>query len=127
MGTGKWQGGLTAVAIDASPRGLPGALVQYQSSFAGDDDRPHVETMTFQPFIIYNLPKGWYLRSTGTWAFDLKNDTHYIPVGLDIGKASKVGSNIYNWFVEPQWTVDHKGGGVPQFTLFAGLNITLGK
>ncbi|UVL80183.1 hypothetical protein LOY24_08625 [Pseudomonas putida] len=127
LGTGKWQGGLAAVAIDASPRGLLGALVQYQSSFAGDDDRPHVETATFQPFIIHNLPKGWYLRSTGTWTFDLKNDTHYIPLGLGIGKASKVGSNIYNWFVEPQWTVDHKGAGVPQFTLFAGLNITLGK
>lgn len=127
LGTGKWQGGFAAVAIDASPRGLLGALVQYQSSFAGDDDRPHVETATFQPFIIHNLPKGWYLRSTGTWTFDLKNDTHYIPLGLGIGKASKVGSNIYNWFVEPQWTVDHKGPGVPQFTLFAGLNITLGK
>lgn len=127
LGTGKWQGGLAAVAIDASPRGLLGALVQYQASFAGDDDRAHVETATIQPFIIHNLPKGWYLRSTGTWTFDLKNDTHYIPIGFGVGKASKVGSNIYNWFVEPQWTADRKGDGVPQCTVFAGLNITLGK
>lgn len=77
-------------------------------------DRAHVETATFQPFIIHNLPKGRYLRSTGTWTFDLKNDTRYIPVGLGVGKASKVGSNIYNLFVEPK------------FTLFAGINITFG-
>jgi len=127
LGTGKWQGGLAAIAIDASPRGLLGALVQYQSSFAGDRDRAHVESATFQPFVIHNLPKGWYLRSTATWTFDLKNDTHYIPIGLGTGKAWKVGSNIFNAFVEPQWTVDHKGDGLPRFTLFAGLNITFGK
>lgn len=127
LGTGKWQAGLSAIAIDSSPRGLLGALVQYQSSFAGDHDRPHVESATFQPFIIHNLEKGWYLRSTGTWTFDLKNDTHYIPVGLGLGKAWKSGSNILNAFVEPQWTVERKGDGLPQFTLFAGINVTFGK
>ena len=118
---------LAAIAIDASPRGLLGALVQYQSSFAGDSDRQHVESATFQPFIIHNLPKGWYLRSTGTWTRDLKNNTHYIPVGLGVGKAWKAGSNILNAFVEPQWTVERKGDDLPQFTLFAGINVTFGK
>lgn len=103
------------------------ALVQYQSSFAGDSDRAHVESATFQPFIIHNLPKGWYLRSTGTWTFDLKNDTHYIPIGFGAGKAWKSGSNILNAYLEPQWTVARKGDGLPQFTLFAGINVTFGK
>lgn len=127
LGTGKWQAGLAAVAIDASPRGLLGALVQYQSSFAGDSDRAHVESASFQPFIIHNLPKGWYLRSTATWTFDLKNDTHYIPIGLGVGKAWKSGSNILNAYIEPQWTVQREGPGLPQFTLFAGINVTFGK
>lgn len=127
LGTGKWQAGLAAVAIDASPRGLLGALVQYQSSFAGDDDRPHVESATFQPFLIHNLAEGWYLRSTGIWTFDLKNDTHYIPVGFGAGKAWKSGGNILNAYLEPQWTVERKGDGLPQFTLFAGINVTFGK
>ncbi len=127
LGTGKWQAGLAAVAIDASPSGLLGALVQYQSSFAGDSDRAHVESATFQPFVIHNLPKGWYLRSTGTWTFNLKDDTHYIPIGLGVGKAWKAGTNILNAYVEPQWTVQHEGPGVPQFTVFAGLNVTFGK
>lgn len=127
LGTGKWQGGLATVAIDASPRGLLGALVQYQSSFAGDNDRQHVESATMQPFIIHNLEKGWYLRSTGTWTFDLKNDTHYIPLGLGVGKAWKSGSNILNAFVEPQWTVDRKGDGLPQFVVYTGINVTFGK
>jgi hypothetical protein len=127
LGTGKWQAGLAAIAIDSSPRGLLGALVQYQSSFAGDHDRAHVETATMQPFIIHNLAKGWYLRSTGTWTFDLKNDTHYIPVGFGGGKVWKSGTNVFNVFVEPQWTVERKGDDLPQFTLFAGINVTFGK
>lgn len=127
LGTGKWQAGLAAVAIDSSPRGLIGALVQYQSSFAGDSDRPHVESATFQPLIIHNLPKGWYVRSTATWNFDLKQNTHYIPVGLGLGKAWKAGNNIFNAFIEPQWTVEKKGDGLPQFTVFAGINVTFGK
>lgn len=78
LGAGKWQAGLAAVAIDASPRGLIGALFQYQSSFAGDSDRQDVAAATFQPFLIHNLPKGWYLRSTGIWTFGLENNKHYI-------------------------------------------------
>lgn len=127
LGTGKWQAGFAAVAIDSTPRGLLGALVQYQSSFAGDSDRAHVESATFQPLFIHNLQKGWYLRSTATWTFDLKNDSYYIPVGFGAGKARKVGTNIFNAFVEPQWTVDHKGDGLPRFMVFAGLNMTFGK
>ncbi|KAA0980118.1 hypothetical protein [Pseudomonas sp. ANT_H12B] len=126
LGTGKWQAGLAAIAIDSSPRGLLGALVQYQSSFAGDHDRAHVETTTLQPVIIHNLEKGWYLRSTGTWTFDLKNNPHYIPLGLGGGKVWKSGSNILNAFIEPQWTVERKGGGLPKFTLFTGTNVTFG-
>jgi len=98
-----------------------------QAATAPISDRPHVESATFQPFIIHNLEKGWYLRSTGIWTFDLKNNTHYIPLGLGGGKAWKSGSNILNAFIEPQWTVDRKGDGLPQFTLFAGINVTFGK
>ncbi|AZO83048.1 hypothetical protein BOO88_14145 [Stutzerimonas stutzeri] len=88
---------------------------------------PPVESATFQPLIFHNLEKGWYLCSTGTWTFDLKNNTHYIPLGLGGGKAWKSGSNILNAFIEPQWTVDRKGDGLPQLTLFAGINATFSK
>ncbi|WP_256597507.1 hypothetical protein [Pseudomonas sp. 31-12] len=39
----------------------------------------------------------------------------------------KSGANILNAFIEPQWTVERKGDGLLQFTLFAGLNVTFGK
>ena len=38
-GTGKWQGGAAVIAIAPQQWGLVGALVTWQHSFAGDDDR----------------------------------------------------------------------------------------
>ncbi len=105
LGTGKWQAGLAGVVVDPSPQRLLGALIQWQTSFAGDSNRPNVDTLTFQPFLIYNLPRGWYLRSTGIWSFNLENGDYYIPIGLGAGKVWKSGSNLYNLFVEPQYTV----------------------
>jgi hypothetical protein len=75
----------------------------------------------------HNLSQGWYLRSTATWTFDLRNDTHYIPLGFGGGKVWKSGDNVLNASIEPQWTVERNGNGQPQFTLLAGLNVTFGK
>jgi hypothetical protein len=127
LGTGKWQAGLAAIVIDPSPKGILGGLVTWQTSFAGQSDRPDVNTLTAQPFVIHNLPDGWYLRSVGTWNFNLRNGDYYIPVGLGAGKVWKSGTTLMNLFVEPQWTVAHEGNGFPKFQVFAGLNLTLGK
>lgn len=127
LGAGKWSGGLAAVAVQTGKEGLLGGLVQWQHSFAGQSQRDTVHTATLQPFIIRNLPQGWYLRSTGIWTFDLQRNDYYIPLGLGAGKAWRVGNKIFNAFVEPQWTIAHRGEGLPQFTVFAGINITFGR
>jgi hypothetical protein len=127
LGTGKWQGGVAAIAMHPSPKGILGGLVQWQASFAGDSDRPDVSTLTAQPFWIHNLAEGWYVRSTGIWSFNLKNDDYYIPIGFGAGKVWKSGTTTLNAFVEPQWTVTHEGNNLPKFSVFFGLNLTLGR
>jgi hypothetical protein len=122
-GTGKWQAGLAALAVSPRPWGLIGGLVTWQTSFAGDSERRSQNNLQAQPFLIYNLPKGWYLRSTATWTWDLHESTHYIPTGAGGGKVWKLTAAICNLFVEPQWTVAHDGDGVPKFQIYAGLNL----
>ncbi|HKE43435.1 MAG TPA: hypothetical protein VKB41_02740 [Steroidobacteraceae bacterium] len=122
-GTGKWQAGLAALAMAPLSWGMIGGLVTWQASFAGDDDRRNQNNLLAQPFFIYNLPKGWYLRSSATWTWDLELDTYYIPIGAGAGKVWKVGTTVFNAFVEPQWTVAHHGDGVPEFQVFFGLNL----
>ncbi|HEX4987058.1 MAG TPA: hypothetical protein VFV71_13430 [Burkholderiales bacterium] len=127
LGTGKYQGGFAATVVHASPDGLVAGLLQVQGSFAGDGDRPDVATATLQPFYIRNLQGGWYLRSSGIWTFNLKNDDYFIPIGLGAGKVWKSGGTTFNLFAEPQWTVAHDGDGLPKFAVFMGLNLTLGQ
>jgi len=123
LGTGKWQAGLAAVGIAPQTWGLLGGLVTWQHSFAGESDRPTQNNLTVQPFFIYNLPQGVYLRSTAIWNFDLARNNYVIPIGAGVGKvfAQSDGSTI-NVFAEPQWTVVHDGAGQPKFQLFAGVN-----
>lgn len=122
-GTGKWQAGLAAMAIAPQRWGLLGALVTWQAAFAGDSDREHQNNLQAQPFYIYNMPQGWYFRSTATWNFNLKTNDYYIPFGAGIGKVWKSGKTTLNLFAEPQWTVAHDGDGQPKFQVFMGLNL----
>ena len=43
------------------------------------------------------------------------------------GQGLEISPNTLNAFVEPQCTSERKGDGLPQFTLFAGINVTFGK
>jgi hypothetical protein len=125
LGADKWQAGLAGIGVSRSETGVFGALAEWQTSFAGSGDED-VQTLTAQPFLIFNLPGAWYLRSTAEWSFDLESGDHYIPVGLGVGKAWNAGNITYNLFVEPQWTVEHQGDFLPETSLFFGLNMTIG-
>ena len=121
-GTGKWQAGAAAASIETEGWGLFGALVTYQHSFAGDSGRSRQSVLQAQPFIIVNLIKGFYARSTATWNFDLEQDTQYIPVGVGLGKVWLLaGGATLNAFIEPQFTVAGRGVG-PSWQIFAGFN-----
>jgi len=127
LGTGKFQGGVAVVALKARPRGILAGLIQWQASFAGDGNRPEVSSLTFQPLLIHNLSRGYCLRSTAVWTFDLESGHYHIPVGLGVGKVKKAGTKTMNFVLEPQWTVAHDGAGLPRFTLFAAVNTQIGR
>lgn len=123
-GAGKWQAGASAIAMKPGDWGMVGALLTYQHSFAGPSERATQNLATLQPFIIYNLPKAFYLRSVGIWNFNWQNGDYYIPIGLGLGKIWKTKKgHIINLFAEPQWTVAHEGDGAPNFQTYVGVNL----
>lgn len=123
LGAGKWQAGAAGVVVSPQSWGLVAGLVTYQASFAGEDDREDVALLTAQPIVNINLDKGFYLRSSATWNFDVKNGDWYIPVGFGVGKvfALENGSTM-NAFIEPQYTALKDGAGSPKWQIFAGIN-----
>lgn len=127
LGTGKWQGGVAAIVFGVpSPQFQYGGLVTWQGSFAGDSNREDTSFLALQPFGIWQLGGGTYLRSTGIWAFNLESGDYNVPFGLGIGKVVKVGNVVFNIFAEPQFTVLHEGVGQPEFQIFFGLNTQFG-
>ncbi|TCK68990.1 hypothetical protein DFQ05_0501 [Winogradskyella wandonensis] len=123
LGSGKWQVGLALVAFVVKSREFQlGGLVTWQTSVAGDDNREGTNSAIIQPFYFWQLGKGTYLRGAPAWFFNIKNDAYSVPFALGIGKVIKVGNTVFNCFIEPQYSMLHKGTQ-PQFQIFAGINL----
>ena len=86
---------------------LTGALITWQHSFAGNQDRPAAHVATMQPIGIFAIGGGYYVRSTAVMVFDFENNRYLIPLGLGFGKVFKLGNAIANAFIEPQFTAYH--------------------
>lgn len=122
-GSGKWQAGAALAGYFAGSNTLQlGFLGTWQHSFAGDDERADTHLLTLQPFVMWQLGKGLYMRSTGIATLDLENDNYCVPLGLGIGKILKMNKTVFNLFVEPQFTVWHKGNNIPKTQVFIGIN-----
>ena len=92
LGSGKYSAGPAAVALTMQGPWVVGALANNQWSFAGWGDTK-VNALLIQPFVNYNLPRGWYLTSapimTANWA--THTDKWIVPVGGGGGKLWRVG------------------------------------
>jgi hypothetical protein len=109
LGSEKWSAGPTGVVLFQPKWGTIGGLVRHLGSFAGDSDRKNINQTLFEPFVNYNLPKGWYLISdiimTANW--DLKgSDVWTVPLGGGVGKLFKIGNQAMNARAEAYYNVE---------------------
>ena len=123
LGSGKWQAGIAFVAfVVKSPQFQLGGLVTWQTSIAGDDGRDKTNNSVIQPFYFWQLGNGTYLRGAPAWFFNFETESYSVPMALGIGKVVKVSNTVFNCFIEPQYSMLHRGTQ-PQFQLFAGINL----
>ena len=123
LGRDKWSAGPSFVVfVSDEPRHLTfGFLINNLWSYAGPDQTtlqtpsgpltvrlPDVNAMLLQPFLNYNLPKGWYLTSfpiiTANWEADTDN-RWTIPVGGGIGRIFQIGSQPINASLQAYYNV----------------------
>ena len=94
LGSDKWSAGPAAVVLSMPGNWVLGALVQNIWSFAGPGDEADVNKFTFQYFINYNLPGGWYLTSTPIITADWEKpsgEEWTVPFGGGFGKLTRFG------------------------------------
>jgi hypothetical protein len=121
-GQGKWQAGPAVAAAFTPKKWLFGVLAQNPISFAGDASRPAANALVLQPFITYQLPRGWFLRSEPQMIFDWETDKQLLPLEGGFGRVFKIGPQYVNCFVEPAWNVSHDGPA-PRYTITFGLSL----
>ena len=92
----------TAVVVAMPKHWVIGALANQQWSIGNGAPNQRVNAMLIEPFINYNLPKGWYLTSapiiTANWeAFGSQSNNRWvIPIGGGFGKIVKTGGPPLN-------------------------------
>jgi hypothetical protein len=124
LGSEKWSAGIANVLFNARSKQYQyGYLLTWMASFAGEENRDDVNVGALQPFGLYQLGKGRYLRSTGIWVYNFDSDTYSLPIGIGIGQVIPKGKTVYNIFVEPQWSIADKGSGWPEWQIFVGFNM----
>ena len=95
LGTGLWSAGPAAALVYSEGPWFSAILAYQLMSFAGNRDRGSVNQTYIEPEISYNFESGWYVQCdpaiTYDWTVDAAN-AWTIPMGADIGKAFKMGS-----------------------------------
>ena len=119
LGSGKWSAGPTAVVLIQPKPWTLGLLGRQIWNFAGDSDRKSVNQLLLEPFINYNLDKGWYLITdmilTANWQADSSN-RWTIPLGGGVGKMFAIGSQKMNTKIEAYYNVE-KPDGAPDWSM----------
>ncbi|MGD0074420.1 MAG: transporter [Candidatus Binataceae bacterium] len=95
LGTGRWSAGPTAALVYSEGPWSNYILAYQLMSFAGNRDRGSVNQTYIEPEISYTFESGWSVDCdpaiTYDWTADAAN-AWTIPIGADISKAFKVGS-----------------------------------
>jgi hypothetical protein len=90
----KWGAGPTAVFLKQENGWTYGALANHLWSFAGDGDRPDVNTSFIQPFVSFTTPGAWTftLNTESTYDWDRKQWT--VPINAMASKVTRIGGQL---------------------------------
>jgi hypothetical protein len=91
--TGQWALGPTGVALVTKDRWVIGVLANQLWRIGGDNFGAPVNQFLVQPFINFNIPKGWSITTapiiTANWS--ARDDKWTVPLGIGIGKVTAIG------------------------------------
>ena len=84
--------GPTFVALKQTGPWTYGLLTNHISSFAGDDDRSHVNATYLQPFLTYVTPKQTTYALNMEATYDWREDQWSAPINFNISQLLKLGN-----------------------------------
>jgi hypothetical protein len=91
LGTEKWGGGPTVVALRQEGPWTYGFLVNHIRSFAGDGDRADVSSSFMQPFMGYTTATGWSYDLQTESTYDWESHQWNVPLVVLVSKVTLRG------------------------------------
>ena len=121
----KWGIGPSLVGVGFKGPWVYGGIISNVWDFAGSSKTGDINLMSFQYFVNYNLPSGWYLVTspiiTANWEADSGNKWT-IPFGGGAGKIVRFGKVPVNLSAQAYYNVEKPAFGADwQLRLVANL------
>ena len=108
LGTGKWTGGPSALAVYMGPKWKVGGLLTHFKDFAGDDDRADVNITNLQYFLFYSLNDttavGMAPNIVCNWEQSSGNKCT-VPIGLGFVTTANIGKVPFRFGAEVHYSV----------------------
>jgi opacity protein-like surface antigen len=125
LGTGRVLAGPTAVFLTTPGHWVIGVLLNNQWSVGGNPLRSSVNEFLAQPFVNYNLPRGWFLTSspviTANW-LAAPDQRWIVPLGGGVGRIFRIGDQPVSAYVSAYYNVVHPTG-TPSWQLRTELSL----
>jgi hypothetical protein len=116
LGQGKFSIGPGVVLLTTPGHWVIGVLINNVWSVAGSGSRPDVNQMVMQPFVNYNMKKGWYITTspiiTADWE-QTNGGRWVVPIGGGVGRIMRLGFQPVNIQAQFFGNAVHPPGGSP--------------
>ena len=130
LGSSNYAAGPTAVVGYLGEKWVFGLLANNLWSYASTSSyqRPYTNLMTVQPFLNYNLPKGWSLTFspifTANWSAK-DSQVWTVPLGGSVGKVFRIGKLPFSASLGAYYNVVRPETIGPEWSIRAQIAILL--
>ena len=125
LGTGRWSLGPTAALLYVDGPWVNGIVASHRVSFAGQQARDRVRLTQIELQVSYTLDDDWYIQSNPTLSYDWEgtpSNRSTIPLGLDVGRAFRMGSQGASFQIGAYKNVKRPDGAA-DWTLLAQFSL----
>lgn len=116
LGSEKWGVGPTGVVLFQQGPWTYGALANHIWSYAGDDDRPHVNATFLQPFLNYTTKTALTIFVNTETTYDWNAEEWTVPINIGANQLLRFGNQPiqigggFRWFADtppggPDWGI----------------------
>ncbi len=111
LGSKKWGAGPSAIVLRQTEHWTYGLLASHTWSFAGNENRPDINSTFLQPFIARQLPGAWSVTAASEYSYDWNTDEEIFPVNLMVAKVVHIGKMPVSFSVGGRYYLDKPSGG----------------